>query len=983
MATKQEFKDYMIQNKANLNQEALRGADMNMVYNEWRDTGSISKNYLNQPVTQQPVTQVTPQVQPNTQVTQQPNTQVQTQVEQQITPQVELKKAELPQTSVAKTMPVTEVKSWEVPTLETPKYQQQLDKFLETSDFSSARNKLKEWLANWTIDKATFDKAESYIWWKIQEQSQIWRDENSMFNALKTGQKIQSQFTNTSEAKKAQSRFDVANRYSSMSEEQLYNAYLNWEIGSQLEKDIADNPYLSIAKERFNKKLVTDNINKEANNILNAYNKWIGKDIVKKEEKTALETINDRMLTMFENMWKSENEILDFKSYMAQNYPDLVNETEELNAKNMQLKNLADERDARLDEIIKENPWISINRATMLASRQNKDINKQIQSMSYEIANLSANIQYKTSMADKEFGYALQQQSRQDQLAQEQRWYMFDFLKWEQTYQRGLEAEQRQREYQMEDRTYQEQQAQKELEQKYNYTYWDINSTNPQVQDIAIQNAVKSMYEKYPLPGMESQAIKVQKIKNKIAQGMTWTQAIQEVENEIRNSNRYKQLLASESAKLQPKATESWTKLNDWTLYNQTTWETKSVIPTADTTQTWTTYNPYVWTADTIQNDINRLWWDANLTWQMIEDVGSQYWINPYTLASFIRNDTSYGKNMYSKNNYGNVWNTDSLVASGKKWVEYATPQQWVEAVAQNLRKRVDAYKSVTWWQIPTVQELATWVTKDWKKFYWVYMTSKQWQQNVQSIFNQLNSKSPAVVLPKQATWTTWTWDIQIVWQLLKDNQNRWTWYSEADVEAFNDKIDRYVKNNDTDWMALAIRQNLLQDKDFKTEIDNVQKFKSWLTQVEKLISDYEKAWKSTNALKSMAEKIARKTWMTTDETLAKMQTQMWFVLADYIRSISWTAASDAEVQRLMWNMANLSNVSSLNKTILSQVKANAQAWLESMIDTRMYWLPESFKANAFKDIYWKTENTTPVNNTWMSIKPSSIDEIKKTFLNY
>ena len=619
----------------------------------------------------------------------------------------------------------------------------------------------------------------------------------------------------------------------------------------------------------------------------------------------------------------------------------------------------------------------------MLASRQNKDINKQIQSMSYEIANLSANIQYKTSMADKEFGYALQQQSRQDQLAQEQRWYMFDFLKWEQTYQRGLEAEQRQREYQMEDRTYQEQQAQKELEQKYNYTYWDINSTNPQVQDIAIQNAVKSMYEKYPLPGMESQAIKVQKIKNKIAQGMTWTQAIQEVENEIRNSNRYKQYLASESAKLQPKATESWTKLNDWTLYNQTTWETKSVTPTADTTQTWTTYNPYVWTADTIQNDINRLWWDANLTWQMIEDVGSQYWINPYTLASFIRNDTSYGKNMYSKNNYGNVWNTDSLVASGKKWVEYATPQQWVEAVAQNLRKRVDAYKSVTWWQIPTVQELATWVTKDWKKFYWVYMTSKQWQQNVQSIFNQLNSKSPAVVLPKQATWTTWTWDIQIVWQLLKDNQNRWTWYSEADVEAFNDKIDRYVKNNDTDWMALAIRQNLLQDKDFKTEIDNVQKFKSWLTQVEKLISDYEKAWKSTNALKSMAEKIARKTWMTTDETLAKMQTQMWFVLADYIRSISWTAASDAEVQRLMWNMANLSNVSSLNKTILSQVKANAQAWLESMIDTRMYWLPESFKANAFKDIYWKTENTTPVNNTWMSIKPSSIDEIKKTFLNY
>jgi uncharacterized protein YoaH (UPF0181 family) len=60
------------------------------------------------------------------------------------------------------------------------------------------------------------------------------------------------------------------------------------------------------------------------------------------------------------------------------------------------------------------------------------------------------------------------------------------------------------------------------------------------------------MYEKYPIPGLESQSIKVQKIKDRIAQGMSGTQAIQEVENEIRNSNRYKQYLASEQAKITP-----------------------------------------------------------------------------------------------------------------------------------------------------------------------------------------------------------------------------------------------------------------------------------------------------------------------------------------------------------------------------------------------------------------------------------------------
>jgi len=48
-----------------------------------------------------------------------------------------------------------------------------------------------------------------------------------------------------------------------------------------------------------------------------------------------------------------------------------------------------------------------------------------------------------------------------------------------------------------------------------------------------------------------------------MAQGMSGTQAIQEVENEIRNSNRYKQYLASEQAKITPQASQDWSKLSD------------------------------------------------------------------------------------------------------------------------------------------------------------------------------------------------------------------------------------------------------------------------------------------------------------------------------------------------------------------------------------------------------------------------------------
>ena len=143
------------------------------------------------------------------------------------------------------------------------------------------------------------------------------------------------------------------------------------------------------------------------------------------------------------------------------------------------------------------------------------------------------------------------------------------------------------------------------------------------------------------------------------------------------------------------------------------------------------------------------------------------------------------------------------------------------------------------------------------------------------------------------------------------------------------------------------------------------------------MINNYEKAGKSTNALTAMAEKVARKAGITTDTALAQLQTQMWFTLANYIRSISGTAASDVEVQRLMWNMANIWNVKDLNTALVSQAKNNATSSLKSMIDTRMYWMPEDLKPKIFWDIYWKTTSTkqpqtTPT--TW-SINNNSSDE--------
>lgn len=423
---------------------------------------------------------------------------------------------------------------------------------------------------------------------------------DNIYKQISINWNIPENVKNTKPYASAKARYDIANKYLGYTEEQLYNAYINWEIWGQLEKDLVWNPYLSVAKEKYNKKLVTDGINQEATNSLNIYNKANWKSWEVKGEKTALEILNEKFTNLFTSMGKSEDDMLSFKDYMQANYPDLVTQSQELNAKNTELKKLADQRDARLENIIKENPWISINRANMLAARQNKDINEQIKSMSYEIANLNANVQYMTNLADKEYSYEQEQQARQDRLEQEQRWYAFNMLQDELGYQRTLE-----------DRQYQEDLATRRMQQEYDFTYGNINSTDPRAQNTAIEKAVQSMYEKYPIPGLESQSIKVQKIKDRIAQGMSGTQAIQEVENEIRNSNRYKQYLASEQAKMMPQADKPFT-VSSWSaVYDPATGTFK--YPTGVSTTTWwaTTnsvdlISKWEWFRDKAYQDV---WW--------------------------------------------------------------------------------------------------------------------------------------------------------------------------------------------------------------------------------------------------------------------------------------------------------------------------------------------------------------------------------------
>ena len=221
-----------------------------------------------------------------------------------------------------------------------------------------------------------------------------------------------------------------------MTEDQLYNSYVNWKIWPYLEREISSNPNLMAAKEKYNKKLVTDSINEDSATMLNAYKKWDKGYVAPEEKKSFLDNLSDSITESFQN---SNKDIGTFQDYMNSNYPELLNDTKSLNSKNVELKKLVDVRDERVDDIIRQNPWISINRATMLAARQNKDINTQIKSMSYEIGNLQSNINYQSTLAEKDFTNQQDQQTRKDAIGREKRSMAFSLLQKEE--QRKYEAD--------------------------------------------------------------------------------------------------------------------------------------------------------------------------------------------------------------------------------------------------------------------------------------------------------------------------------------------------------------------------------------------------------------------------------------------------------------------------------------------------------------------------------------------------------------
>ena len=361
--------------------------------------------------------------------------------------------------------------------------------------------------------KYTDDKRDQIKQSFLQQNEQQVPDVDTMFQSIRAGQNVPTSMQNTVQYQRASQRLANVSQYENLSANDVAYSMQQGKIlpWSQTYMDLkAINPQLVAQAEQ-----------------LNSINSAFSKD--KKTNEDYLTTITEKILASY------TGDVQSLQSILSEN-PQVVKLNEDMQLKALEVAEMKDAIEYNLDDIEDRLSGTGATRAEALAlnSMQMKELTRAYNLKLNEYNTLAGTLERITENIKYEQEEKQQNEAKQLEALE----FAYGIQTREQDYQRGLDAEKRAEESQT-----------RQLEQNYAYQYGDLNSENPTLQNIAIERAVAGMYENYPIPWMESQATKVQKVKNLMAQGMTGTEAIAQVESEIRNSQRYKDYIASEQAK--------------------------------------------------------------------------------------------------------------------------------------------------------------------------------------------------------------------------------------------------------------------------------------------------------------------------------------------------------------------------------------------------------------------------------------------------
>lgn len=756
---------------------------------------------------------------------------------------------------------------------------------------------------------------ESFLW---QEQQ---TDPNMLFSSLQTGQYIAPQVQNTPEYQQAYNRYANLNMYSAMSSSDLANAiqggqFLPWTTAYNDLKN--QNPQLVADAERQQSINSINQPTKEVQDMQTMISEYLTKLMTPEETQSYSEVLsgNKNVIELNKSLTQSAEQMAEYKDQLEYSVEDFRKDIWDRTVTSWYASYKVWERTRE------------ITRAYNLELAKYNATAGQLQT-------ISENIKYEMES---------EAQRKQNELAN-----MWTAI-W--LYQ-DLTADERALEL-----------NQKQLEQQYQYTYGDLNSEDPTLQNIAIQNAVAGMYQNYPLPWMESQATKVQKVQNLIAQGMTGSEAIAQVESEIRNSQRYKDYIASQSPQAEtqkPFTVSAWSSV-----YDPATWEFKS----ADGNVTsW----GVLW-------DLRGLAWDY--PWQAWAKNNNPAWItwnNNFetwkgTAALFDEAGINYTK-----------W-TSRPAAEWGNYVTFATMEDWLAA------QRI--LMSGTYWKSTVGDMLQSWVgTSEWPS----YAQQVAWNAGIDTgvKVSDLSELELAVLQSaKIQKESPWLYDLLLSSQEIniteRDIQtyNSTTFKPQSDLKTPQDKAkyDKY----------LEMRWEVFDNKD--ADIQEIMNYSAWggnltdtsIKSLEKFNSALAQIWEINSQIGEMKTWpiIWKLKWLnpydTDAQTLKASLTALIPNLARGVYGEVWVL-TDNDVRLYSQTIPNLTSTQDTNKAVLAmtlkvvawgykrQLQSLAAAWKDvswfSWIYENLMGQVDSIETELWiKD--WVVNNQTPTG--WQSVQSPS-----------
>ena len=408
------------------------------------------------------------------------------------------------------------------------------------------------------------------------------------------------------------------------------------------------------------------------------------------------------------------------------------------------------------------------------------------------------------------------------------------------------------------------------------------------------------MYENYPIVWMESQATKVQKVKDRIAQGMTWAEAIASVEQEIRTSPAYKDLMAQQKAEMTPATT--------WNFDIKEVW--------------WVTYK------------VNKDTWDYEIvTWWTAPQVADYY--NNFRVTQ-------------------NYWDTSPLKIDNVQLANWKVWTPWLDLAMPNWSDVI----AFTWWQVVKAWSTSWYwtqvIVEDSQGNQHMYNHLSDWLVNVwdtiqpwQVIAKSWNSWS--------VIWTNWWYhlDYRVKWADWKwqdpNNYVKWEvkiW--DTDIRVFNSLTpsERSKKQTDPQYQEFVKLQNEIFVNE-AANLEDILKFSAW----------WDNPWETaTNQLVKFNQALSQvadlqeniqdmKTWPIIwtlrqynpyDSNAQALKAQLNSLVPNIARWVYWEVwvLTDADIELYKKTLPNIQSTDDTNKLVLAMTLNTMLNWYKGQLQT-------------------------------------------------